>query len=116
MARPGPTMKRKLLLLTLLALALGGCTTLYSKEKDWKLPGSFGNYRLTARMDISFFTRQITISVNDREVLYGEAYLWSDTVNMSGNVDGFPIAATCDKNAKTCDVTVANFHAATLAF
>lgn len=109
-------MKGRLLLSMTLALSLGACTSLYSKEREWKLPGSLGHYTLTARMDISFLTRQITILVNNREVLYGEAYVWSDTINMTGTVDGFPIAAACDKNARACDVTVAGFRAATLNF
>lgn len=109
-------MKGQTLLLVVIALTLSACTTLYSKERDWKLPGGLGRYTLSARMDISFFTRQITISVNNREVLYGEGYLWSDTIDMAGSLDGFPIAATCDKNAKTCDVTIANIHAAKLSF
>jgi hypothetical protein len=104
------------LLLMITALALSACTTLYSKERDWKLPGGLGRYTLSARMDISFFTRQITISVNNREVLYGEGYLWSDLINMNGSLDGFPMTAVCDKNAKTCEVTIANIHAATLSF
>jgi hypothetical protein len=109
-------MKGRSLLLSALCLTLGACTTLYSKEHEWKLPGGLGNYTLSARMDISFLTRQITISVNNREILYGESYLWSDTVDMSGSLDGFPITASCDKNAKTCDVSIASIHAATLSF
>ncbi len=97
-------------------LSLSACTTVYSKDHEWKVPGGLGHYTLSARMDISFLTRQITLSVNNREVLYGEGYLWSDTIDMSGSLDGFPIMATCDKNAKTCDVTIANIHAATLSF
>jgi hypothetical protein len=109
-------MKARLLILTTFALALSGCTTLYSKEKEWKLPGNLGHYTLAARMDVSFLTRRITISVNNRELLYGEGYLWSDTIDMSGNLDGFPISAACNKSAKTCDVSIAGFRAATLDF
>ena len=109
-------MKGRSLLLAMLTLALSACSTLYSKERDWKLPGGLGRYTLSARMDISFLTRQITISVNNREILYGESYLWSDQIDMNGTLDGFPMTATCDKNAKTCDVNIANIHAATLSF
>lgn len=109
-------MKGRSLLLMTTALALGACSTLYSKEYEHKLPPPLGNYTLSARMDISFLTRQITISVNNREVLYGEGYLWSDTINMTGSLDGFPMTAACNKDAKTCDVSIAHFHAATLSF
>ena len=113
-------MRSKMLLtaaLTLsLALGLSACGTLYSKSHDWKLPAGLGNYTLTAQMDVSLFTRTATILVNGKPVLTGQAYFWSDTIDMDGTVDRFPIHGTCSESAKTCDVSIAGFHAATLTF
>jgi hypothetical protein len=109
-------MQKKTLTLLALPLALSACTTLYTKERDWKLPGGLGRYTLSARMDVGFLTRTITISVNNRELLSGSGYLWSDQIDMTGNLDGFPLAASCHKDAKTCDVSIAGFQAATLNF
>jgi len=109
-------MKKTALLTAVVAVALSGCTTLYSKNREWKLPAGLGNYVISAKIDIGFLTRHATISVNDRAVLTGEAYFWSNTITMSGTVDHFPITAVCDRDAKSCDVAIAGIHAAVLQF
>ena len=106
----------KALLTAFLSIMLAACATLYSSSHDWKLPAGLGNYVITAKIDVGFLTRQATISVNGKEVLTGQSYFWSNTINMSGTVDHFPITAVCDRDAKTCDVAIAGIHAATLQF
>jgi hypothetical protein len=111
-------MRSKMLLTAALtlSLALSACGTIYSKSHDWKLPAGLGNYTITAQMDIAFLTRTATILVNGKQVLTGQAWFWSDTIDMDGTVDHFPIHASCSESAKTCDVSIAGFHAATLSF
>jgi hypothetical protein len=109
-------MRSKALLTAALALSLSACGTLYTKSHDWKLPAGLGRYTITARMDVGLLTRTATILVNDKTILTGEAWFWSDTIDMDGTVDHFPIHALCSKSAKTCDVSIAGFHAATLSF
>jgi len=109
-------MKRTALLTILAAVALSACTTLYSKDREWKLPAGLGNYLISAKIDVGFLTRHATISVNGKEVLTGESYIWSNTITMSGTVDHFPISAVCDRDAKSCDVSIAGIHAAALQF
>lgn len=108
-------MKRRLLALALI-LPLCACATIYSKQRDWRLPAGLGNYVLSARMDVGFLTRRITISVNGRDVLTGEAYWWSDRIAMSSQIDNLPIDAVCSQSGKTCDVNLLGIHAATLTF
>ena len=104
------------LLATLTAVGLSACGTLYSKSHDWKLPGGLGRYTLSARLDVGLFTRSVTLSVNGEEVLSGTSGFWSHHVDMSGAYKGVPLAASCDTDEKKCDVSIANFHAATLNF
>lgn len=109
-------MKTRMVLAAILAAALSACGTLYSTSRDWKLPAGLGHYTLSARVSIGLLTRQATISVNGRDVLSGESWIWSDTIAMSGSVEGLPIEALCDRDAKTCDVSIAGMHAALLKF
>jgi hypothetical protein len=109
-------MKKTALLTAVAAVALSACTTLYSKDREWKLPAGLGNYVISARVDVGFLTRTATISVNGREILTGEAYFWSNSITMSGTIDHFPITAVCDRDAKSCDVAIAGIHAAALQF
>lgn len=109
-------MRSKALLTAALTLALSACGPLYSRSHDWKLPAGLGNYTLTARMDFGFLTRTATILVNDKPILTGQTWFWSDTIDMDGTVNHFPIHATCTESAKTCDVSIAGIHAATLQF
>jgi len=104
------------LLTVCMAITLAACAPLYSRDREWKLPAGLGSYVISAKIDVGFLTRQATISVNGKEVLSGQSYFWSNTINMSGTVDHFPITAVCDRDAKTCDVAIAGIHAATLQF
>ena len=103
-------------LVLLLSLGLSACATLYTTTRDWKLPGGLARYTITAQLNVGFFSRSAIISINGRPLLTGTSYFWSNTIEMSGSYDGVPIAAICDDSAKTCDVSIANFHAATLKF
>ena len=109
-------MRIKVLLATAMAALLSACGTLYSTSRDWNLPAGMGHYTLSARVSVGFLTREATISVNGRDVLTGQSYIWSDSITMSGAVNGLPIEAVCDRDAKTCDVSIAGFHAAQLKF
>ncbi|TXH02611.1 MAG: hypothetical protein E6R07_14905 [Nevskiaceae bacterium] len=107
---------RRLALAATLTALLGGCATLYSTTREWKLPGGLARYTLKAQMSFGFLTRQIAISINDRPLLTGESYWWSDTTTMSGAIEGLPLDATCNNAAKTCEVAIAGIHAASLKF
>jgi hypothetical protein len=109
-------MKKRTLLMALLPLMLSACATLYSTRGEWRLPGGFGNYVLSAQMSVGFLTRQITISVNDRELMTGQGYWWADNILLSGTLEGFPIDAVCNQQSKKCDVNIVGIHAATLSF
>ena len=109
-------MNKTLLATLAAAVLLSGCATLYSTHREWRLPGGFGNYVMSAQMSVGFLTRQVTISVNDRELLSGQSYWWEDRIEMAGVIDRLPIAAVCMQTSKTCDVSIAGFRAVTLNF
>lgn len=107
---------RRILLLAISIPALGACTTLYTTSRDWRLPGGLAKYEITATMDVGLFVSDATIAVNGRQVLSGQSFFWSDTIDMSGTVDQLPILAACNKSSKRCEVSIAGIHAATLSF
>ena len=109
-------MWKKTLLTMALAILLSSCATLYSTSRNWQLPGGLGGYALTAKMDIGFFTRVITISVNGRELLTGQTYFWSDSITMSGTINNLPLNAVCSVGSKKCAIAIAGIHAVTLNF
>ncbi len=102
--------------IAVLALSLSACVTLYSKEREWKLPAGMGHYLISARLNAGLLTREAVISVNGQEVLRGSAFFWSNTITMSSTFEQLPIDALCDREAKTCDVRIAGIHAASLKF
>jgi hypothetical protein len=99
-----------------LALSLAACASLYTTSRNWKMPAGLGDYDLTATMSVGLLIRQITISVNGRELLAGQSWFWSDSIDMEGTIDRFPIAALCHIDVKQCDVTIAGIRGITLNF
>jgi len=102
--------------IAVLALMLSACVTLYSKEREWKLPAGMGSYLISARINAGLLTREAVISVNGQEVLRGSAFFWSNTIVMSSTIDQLPIDALCDREARSCDVRIAGIYAASLRF
>ena len=109
-------MFKNALLLTAATLALSACGTLYTANRDFRLPGGLAKYDITATMNVGLFFSQASIAVNGREVLSGESAFLSDTIVMNGSVDNLPIEATCSKSDHKCDVSIAGIHAAQLTF
>lgn len=109
-------MNKKVLATLALSAMLSACATLYSTNREWRLPGGLGHYVVSAQMSVGFLTRQIVISVNGRELLVGQGYWWASEIAMAGTIDRLPIAALCHQSEKTCDVSVAGLHAVTLNF
>jgi hypothetical protein len=108
-------MLKKILVVTL-ALALSACVPLYSTTRDWQAPPFVGDYKVSATMNVGLLISDVTISVNDRQVLAGQSWFWSDTLTLEGAVERVPIVALCHIQAKTCDVTLAGLLNTRLKF
>lgn len=93
-----------------LSLALGACATLYTTQREWRLPGGLARFEVSAQLQVGLLTRRATIAVNGREILSGEAWFWSDSIDLSGSVEGLPIDALCRRSEKTCEISIAGIR------
>lgn len=107
-----PTMPRWItaLIAAVLSLGLGACATLYTSKREWRLPGGLVRFDVSAELKVGLLTRRATIAVNGREILSGEAWFWSDSIDLAGEFEGLPINALCHTGEKVCELTIAGIR------
>ncbi|MEW6591404.1 MAG: hypothetical protein AB1418_10240 [Pseudomonadota bacterium] len=99
------------------ALLLSGCGTFATSQmQTYRAPGQSEAWHIAGR--IEEMTQVLTITVNGQDAVSGKLSIWNGLGSVSGEYQGRPISATCNKvrQQRQCQVVVGSEIAATLVF